>query len=99
MSALYGTLQGCRGEATRCGTKNSGIRVSAQSWNGSLIVNMDLNEEGNPVVDIDTSDMSTSCWGNRQFRGSLKEFEEMCKLYNQIKSGEVSVVKHRKKRG
>lgn len=33
MSHYYGRLQGHRGEATRCGTKKSGVRVVARSWN------------------------------------------------------------------
>ena len=32
MSHYYGRLQGHRGEATRCGTKKSGVRVVARSW-------------------------------------------------------------------
>lgn len=32
MSEFYGRLQGSRGEATRCGTKGSGISVTAESW-------------------------------------------------------------------
>lgn len=33
MSHFYGETQGNRGEATRCGHKNSGIRSRAASWN------------------------------------------------------------------
>lgn len=36
MSAYYGRLQGSRGEATRCGSKASGITATAESW-GSVI--------------------------------------------------------------
>lgn len=38
MSHFYGTLKGSRGQATRCGTKDSGIMASAQSWDGSITV-------------------------------------------------------------
>ena len=41
MAHFYGNLKGSRGEATRCGTKSSGIRVSARSWSGSVSVEMD----------------------------------------------------------
>ena len=33
MAYFYGTVQGHRGEATRTGTKASGIEASANSWN------------------------------------------------------------------
>jgi hypothetical protein len=36
MAHFYGTLNGSRGEATRCGTKNSGMRAVAASWSGAV---------------------------------------------------------------
>jgi hypothetical protein len=36
MSHFYGVLQGSRGEATRCGTKGSGMETIAASWNGAI---------------------------------------------------------------
>lgn len=36
MSHFYGTLQGTRGEATRCGTKSSGITAYAAGWGGAI---------------------------------------------------------------
>ena len=36
MSHFYGTLQGSRGEATRCGTKNSGLGTYAAGWSGAV---------------------------------------------------------------
>lgn len=38
MSHFYGTLKGSRGEATRGGTKNSGLHVVAASWQGAVEV-------------------------------------------------------------
>jgi len=38
MSHFYGRLQGNKGEATRCGTKASGLRVDAASWKGAICV-------------------------------------------------------------
>lgn len=32
MSHFYGTVQGGRGQAHRCGHKTSGLRVSAKTW-------------------------------------------------------------------
>ena len=79
MSKLYGTLQGCRGKATRCGSVSSGMRASVQSWNGSLVVYMDLNENGEPEVRLSVSDGS-NCYGNDEiFRGSLDELKRKLK--------------------
>ena len=38
MSKYYGTLQGNRGEATRCGSKDSGITTDAAGWGGAVRV-------------------------------------------------------------
>jgi len=40
MSRFYGTLQGNRGEATRCGTKSSGVTTYAAGWRGAIRVNV-----------------------------------------------------------
>lgn len=40
MSHFYGTLQGSRGEATRCGTKNSGVTTHAPGWRGAIRVDV-----------------------------------------------------------
>jgi hypothetical protein len=40
MSAFYGTVKGHRTAATRCGSNASGIRASAQSWAGSVVVEL-----------------------------------------------------------
>lgn len=50
MSQFYGTLQGNRGEATRCGTANSGIVTYAAGWKGAICVN---------VSEVDGEDMFT----------------------------------------
>ncbi len=36
MAHFYGLLKGRRGEATRCGTKASGMSVTAASWEGAV---------------------------------------------------------------
>lgn len=36
MSHFYGTLDGNSGEATRCGTKASGLLTYCASWNGAI---------------------------------------------------------------
>ena len=36
MSHFYGKLQGNRGEATRCGSAESGMETYCASWNGAI---------------------------------------------------------------
>lgn len=36
MSHFYAVVKGNRGEATRCGSKGSGIRTVAASWSGAI---------------------------------------------------------------
>ena len=40
MARFYSSIQGARGEATRLGHTNSGIRASTQSYTGSVITQM-----------------------------------------------------------
>ena len=60
MAHFYGNLKGSRGEATRCGTRQSGIMVSARNWNGSVSVEMGEGEtHDDPQVIIRAGDGST----------------------------------------
>jgi hypothetical protein len=45
MAHFYGTLQGARGEATRLGTKTSGMHVTACSYEGKVRVILDYDTE------------------------------------------------------
>ena len=75
MSALYATIQGCRGEATRCGSKSSGVRASVQSWENSVCTFMDLDENGKPVIQIQIANGS-SRYGTTVFRGTVEELKK-----------------------
>ncbi len=45
MSHFYGTLKGNRGEATRAGSKDSGVVVHAASWEGAVCARVFHDEE------------------------------------------------------
>ena len=47
MATYYGQVKGGGTAAPRTGTKNSGIRASAQSYDGSVIVDMAVSTGGN----------------------------------------------------
>lgn len=101
MSLLYGTVTGQSDiSATRSGSRNSGIRVSAQSFDGSVIVDMDyLREDDFPTVRIGTSDISATStdYGSPDFVGTFEDFKKLLQLAQDIKTGKVSVVRHREK--
>jgi hypothetical protein len=43
MAHFRGIIKGSRGEASRLGTKHTGIRVEAQSWQGKVVVQLRHN--------------------------------------------------------
>ena len=45
MAHFYGTLDGTRGQATRCGTKISGLTTRAASWDGSIVTEIWYDRE------------------------------------------------------
>ena len=96
MAKTYCTCVGMRGEATRRGG-NDGVRVSAQSWDGSIIVR-NRYEGDQLMVRVGTNDGSSCCtdWKSNDFNGTFEEFKELLKLHQDIKSRRVSVVRHRK---
>jgi hypothetical protein len=46
MAHFYGTVQGNRGEATRLGTRDSGMDTTAASWAGAIAVSLYVDEQG-----------------------------------------------------
>jgi len=88
MSKFYGTIQGNRGMATKGGSKSSGFKSSAQSWDGSVITNLRYEEiEPNKEmlkIRIDLADDSRSSMGTTYFSGTLDELKECFKLYEEV---------------
>jgi len=74
MSAFYGMIKGNRGAATRGGTKNSGYRAAAQSWDGSVAVVLDYDSEGKLQVKLEIA-KGSSPYGFTAFKGTLEELE------------------------
>lgn len=52
MAHFYASIQGNRGEATRIGTKNSGIEGHIRGWNIGAEVRCHVNAKGQDVVEI-----------------------------------------------
>ena len=74
MSEFYGKVIGsAQTVASRVGSQD--IRVSAQSWHGSVIVRMyyDLNDELNVDIEIDER---LSMYGQSYFSGTFEELKE-----------------------
>ena len=56
MSHFYGTLRGQAGEATRCGSKNSGLTAWAASWQGAVQISL-YEQDG-----VDMANVSLIPW-------------------------------------
>jgi hypothetical protein len=53
MAKFYGSIKGSRGEATRCGTINSGIKTSVQSWDGSIITALSYDGDNRDILMVE----------------------------------------------
>ena len=73
MSAFYGCVQGNRGSATRGGSRASGFKASAQSYDGSVITYLSYNDNDELMVEICVSEASSS-YGHRIFYGTFDEY-------------------------
>ena len=73
MSAFYGCVQGNRGTATRGGSRNSGFKSTAQSYDGSVITRMSYNDKDELMVTIEVA-YDSACYGKPIFYGTFDEF-------------------------
>lgn len=90
MATFYGQVFGSgRTSATRGGTYESGLRTSAQSFKGSVIVELTQpeDEDGNRelMVEVQVSS-NTSSRGKSLFYGTLDEF---CQKAGGVTLGEI----------
>ena len=53
MSHFYGTIHGNRGEASRCGSKSSGMTTYCASWNGAVKCETYIDDEGKDCVRVE----------------------------------------------
>ncbi len=99
MSRTYATLTGGRSTLTQRG-HGDGVRVSCQSWDGSVIVSNRYDCDDKLELRIGTNEGSGTYtdWKSNDFVGTFEEFKELLKLHQDIKSGRVSVVRHRIKK-
>ena len=96
MALTYTTCCGMRNERTARGGRD-GCRASVQSYEGSICVSNWFDSDDQLKVRIGTNDGSSACsdWNSNDFTGTFKEFKDLLKLAADIKSGKVSVVRHR----
>lgn len=80
MANFYGTVTGNTSQASRCGTKTSGLKTTAQSWKGSLnIVVTEIKQDlgfghkpGDIIFSLQAAPKSTE-HGIAIFSGTLDE--------------------------
>ena len=99
MAKTYMTGWGMRGARTARGGKD-GVHAAVQSYDGSIITQNWYDEDGTLKVRVGTCDGSScySDWNSNDFTGTFEEFKALLTLARDIKSGKVSVVKHRAKK-
>jgi hypothetical protein len=73
MSAFYGMVQGNRGAATRGGSRASGFKATAQSYDGSVITELSYGKDDTVMVTISVNKESAP-YGTRIFYGTFDEF-------------------------
>lgn len=98
MSRTYATLTGGRSTLTQRG-HSDGVKVSAQSFEGSIICSNWYDGE-QLKVRVGTNDGSNSYtdWNSTDFVGTFEEFKKLLQLHQDIKDGKVSIVRHRIKK-
>ena len=76
MAQFYGSIQGNRGEATRMGTKNSGIDGHIRGWSiGARVTMRHIN--GEDVCSIELTGGSNG-YGSSKHLGNFKESDLKC---------------------
>lgn len=70
MSHFYSRIQGHRGEATRCGTKSSGIRAEATGWNIGTVSSLRYDE----TLDTDVVQVYLTTGSNGRSQQLFAEF-------------------------
>ena len=53
MAKYYGVLQGSRGEATRCGSRSSGLTAIVASWAGAVRVTLADATDGTEMARVE----------------------------------------------
>ena len=80
MARFYGAVEGqAQTIATRRGTQD--IRVSAQSWDGSIIVRLHYNDNGELVAEVGTSKGSSIYADKNHYIGNLEGFAQALENY------------------
>ena len=76
MGTFYGEVAGNRGVGSRVGSRASGFRSSAQSYDGSVVVK--LHYEGDELmVEVGTMAWSASDFKRPNWWGTFEEFDRL----------------------
>lgn len=97
MSKFYGQVDGMSSTvASRRGSTY--IKSSAQSYDGSVVVKLNYNSDGDLIVRVGAvKDESTSELKGVEFVDTFDKFVELLQLKKDIDEGKVSITRHREK--
>jgi hypothetical protein len=65
MSHFYGSMEGSRGVATRCGTKGSGMQAYIRGWTTGVLVNL-VHVDGKDRVVVQRTTGSSGSGAGRE---------------------------------
>jgi hypothetical protein len=75
MANFYGTVAGRSATiATRCGTKS--IKTTAQSWDGSVIIELFEDSEGRTLVEVCIDTETSASYGDNVFCGTIEQLAD-----------------------
>lgn len=97
MSKTYVTAKGSRSALTQRGYKD-GVKAAVQSYDGSVCVS-NWYDGDELKIRVGTNDGS-GCYSDSNscdFVGTFQDLKRLLKLAQDVKSGEASIVRHRKK--
>lgn len=74
MARFRATIQGMRGEASRLGSENSGINVSARGWDIGVTVYGFVDKDGKDIFEV-YQDGGSNGWGRGKMLARIVEGE------------------------
>lgn len=97
MAKFYGQVDGIsKTSATRRGSASSGLKVTAQSYEGSIITRLLIDSNnGDTRVKIELAMDKSASSGDLMFNGTFEELKALFELGKDIEMGKVSITRHK----
>jgi len=84
MAEYYGTVQGHRGIASRCGSKNSGIRAMVKSWTNTADISLS-EDNGEDLLIITKPNKLKTIINGQEYKGLESNTDKIESKHNELK--------------